>query len=78
MTKLISDNRTNEDEHLSIALFLYITIYKVIIGYTPYPLVYGLHPFMPTKYIMVVLGGNERDNILVKVLTSKITKLEKL
>ncbi len=27
---------------------------------------------------MIVVGGNERDNILVKVLTSKITKLEKL
>jgi hypothetical protein len=78
LTKLISDNITNEDEHLPIALFLYINIYKVVIGYTPYPLVYGLHPFMPTKYIMVVLGGNERDNILVKVLTSRIIKLKKL
>jgi hypothetical protein len=27
---------------------------------------------------MVVLGGNERDNNLVKVLTSRIIKLKKL
>jgi hypothetical protein len=40
--------------------------------------VYGLHPSMPTKYIVLVVGGNERDNILVRVLTSRITKLEKL
>jgi hypothetical protein len=39
---------------------------------------YGLHPLMPIEYIMIVVGGNERDNTLVKVLTSKITKLEKL
>jgi len=47
-------------------------------GYTPYQLVYGLHPLMPTKYKMLVVGGNERDNTSVRVLTSRITKLEKL
>ncbi len=39
---------------------------------------YGLHPLMPTKYIVSVASGNERDNTLVKVLTSKIIVLEKL
>ncbi len=33
---------------------------------------------MPTKYIVSVASGNERDNTLVKVLTSKIIVLEKL
>jgi hypothetical protein len=51
---------------------------KVATWYAPYELVYGLHPSMPTKYIVLVVGGNERDNILVRVLTSRITKLEKL
>ncbi len=46
--------------------------------YTPYQLVYGLHLLMPIKYIVRITGGNERDNILAKVLTSKITKLQKL
>ncbi len=27
---------------------------------------------------MAIVGGNERDNILVKVLINRITKLEKL
>jgi hypothetical protein len=40
--------------------------------------VYGLHPLMPTKYIMPFGGGNERDYTSMRVLTSKITKLEKL
>ncbi len=39
---------------------------------------YGLHPLMPTKYIVPVIGGNERDNTSVKVLISRITELEKL
>jgi hypothetical protein len=40
--------------------------------------VYGLHPLMPIEYIVPIVGGNERDNTLVKVLTSIISKLEKL
>jgi len=59
-------------------LFSYKIAYKVIIGYTPYQLVYGLHPLMPTKYIIPIVEGNEIDNILMKVLTKIITKLEKL
>jgi hypothetical protein len=39
---------------------------------------YGLHPLMPTKYIVPIVGGNERDNTSVKVLISRITELEKL
>jgi hypothetical protein len=36
------------------------------------------HPLMPIEYIMPIGGGNERDIISMRVLTSKITKLEKL
>jgi hypothetical protein len=40
--------------------------------------VYGLHPLMPTKYIVLVVSGNEKDSISVRVLTSRIIKLQKL
>jgi hypothetical protein len=40
--------------------------------------VYGLHPLIPTEYIVLVVGGNERDNTSMKALTDKITELEKL
>jgi len=33
---------------------------------------------MPTEYIMLIVSGNERDNTFVKVLISRITKLDKL
>ncbi len=59
-------------------LFSYRTGYKVTTRYTPYQLVYGLHPLMPRKYIMLVVGGNEKDSILVKLLINRITELEKL
>ncbi len=52
--------------------------YKITTWYTPYQLMYGLHPLMPTKYIIPIAGGNERDSILVKVLISRITQLKKL
>jgi hypothetical protein len=39
---------------------------------------YGLHPLMPTKYIVLIDGGNEKDGTLMRVLTSRITKLKRL
>jgi len=78
LTKLVNDNRIDWDEHLPIMLFSYITEYKVTTWYTPYQLMYGLHPLMPTKYIVLVASGNERDDTLMKVLISRITKLGKL
>jgi hypothetical protein len=59
LTKLINKNKIDWDEHLSTVLFSYRTTYKVATGYTPYQLVYGLHPLMPIKYIVLVAGGNK-------------------
>jgi hypothetical protein len=78
LTKLVNENRTYWDEHLSTMLSSYRIGYKVTTRYIPYQLVYGLHPLMSTKYIMLVVSGNEKDNILVRVLTNRITELEKL
>ncbi len=49
LTKLVSENRIDWDEYLSIVLFSYRTTYKITTWYTPYQLVYGLHLLMPTK-----------------------------
>jgi hypothetical protein len=78
LTKLVNENKTNWDEHLSIVLFSYKIACKVATRYPPYQLVYGLYPLMPTKYIILVVGGDEKDNTPVRVLTNKITKLKKL
>jgi hypothetical protein len=57
----------------------YKTTYKVATRYTPYQLAYGLHPLMPIEHIEHIVAGEEhRDNTLVRVLTSKVSKLEKL
>ncbi len=40
LTKLVSENKTDGDEHLSTMLFSYKIAYKITIGYTPYQLVY--------------------------------------
>jgi hypothetical protein len=78
LSKLISENRTNWDEHLLTMLFSYEIAYKVTTRYTPYQLVYGLHPLMPIEYIVPTASGNEKDSTLVRVLISRITKLGKL
>jgi hypothetical protein len=61
LTKLINENRTNWDEHLSTVLFSYTIVDKVTTRYTPYQLVYWLHPFMPIEYIVPIVDGNERE-----------------
>jgi len=33
---------------------------------------------MPTKYIVLIDGGNEKDSTLMRVLTNRITKLKRL
>ncbi len=58
-------------------LFSHRTAYKVATWYTLYQLV-GLHPLMPIQYIMRIVGGNERDNTSMRILTNIISKLEKL
>jgi hypothetical protein len=78
LTKLDNENRTKWDEHLSIVLFSYKITYKVTKCYTPYQLVYRLHPLMPIEYIVPLASGNERENTSMKVLISKIRELEKL
>jgi len=65
LTKLVNENRTNWDGHLSIMLFSYIIAYKVATRYTPYQLMDGLHPLMTTKYIVLVASGNETNNTLM-------------
>ncbi len=59
-------------------LFSYNTAYKVITWYTPYQLLYGLHPLMPIEYIIPIVSGNEKESTLMKVLLSRIPKLEKI
>jgi len=78
LTKLVSENKTDWYEHLSIVLFSYNIAYKVITWYTPYQLVYGLHPLMPIEYIVPIVSGNEKESTPMKVLLSRIPKLEKL
>jgi hypothetical protein len=39
---------------------------------------YGLHPLMPIEYIVIVVGGNGKDDTLMRVLTNIIINLKKL
>ncbi len=43
------------------------------IGYTPYKLIYGLHPLMPIEYVLLAISGDHKDATPTKVLTTKIT-----
>jgi len=63
---------------LSIVLFSYQIAYKVGISHTPFQLVYGLHPLLPTKYMLPFKPGETKDPQLVRVLISRLFKLEKL
>jgi len=78
LTKPISENKKNWDEHLFTMLFSYKIANKLATWYIPYQLVHGLHPLMSIEYIVLVVGGNETNNIPMKVFINRIIKLEKL
>jgi hypothetical protein len=63
---------------LSTILFSYKIVYKVATCYTPYQLVYGLHPLMTTTYVLLVISGDHRDVEPTKVLIAIIIELENL
>ncbi len=33
---------------------------------------------MPTEYVVLIVGGNKRNSTPMRILTNRITKLEKL
>jgi hypothetical protein len=78
LTKLVNENKTYWDEHLSIVLFSYITTYKIVRRYTLNQLMYGLHPLMFIYYIIPIASGNERKSIIMRILTRRIIELKKL
>jgi hypothetical protein len=69
---------TNQIVMNMFPLLSYRTTFKVTTSYTPYKLVYGLHPFKPTKYVMLVINGVHMDANLVRVITNRIFDMEKL
>jgi hypothetical protein len=78
LTKLVNEKRIDWDEHLYIVLFSYRITYKVITRYTPYQLVYGLHPLMLIEYVLLAISGDHKDAKPTRVLTTRIIKLDKL
>jgi hypothetical protein len=46
LTKLMNEKHNDWDKHLHIILFAYWTTFKVTTRYTPFQLIYGLHPLM--------------------------------
>jgi hypothetical protein len=79
LTKLVNEKKNDWDEHLGVVIFFYYIAYKVNIRHTPFQLVYGLYPLMPTKYLLPTFT---KEGIaihgIVKILTSKISELKKL
>ncbi len=78
IAKLVNENKVDWDEHLPTVFLSYITTYKVTTWYIPQELVYGLHPFMPIEYVLPTFTGDHKYVNHVKVLTSRIIKLENL
>jgi hypothetical protein len=48
MSKLVNAKFNDWDEPLSVVLYAYHATFNETTSHTPFQLVYGLHPFMPT------------------------------
>ena len=79
LQKLVNDNRTDWDIQLYTVLFSYRTAYKVATGHSPFELVYGLLPLMPTEYIVPTQRTTTNlDFTKHRVLVARIADLDKL
>jgi hypothetical protein len=75
LTKLVSEKRNDWDEHLGVVLFAYYTAYQISTWHTPFQLMYGLYPLMPTWYLLPILTKEDIDvNNIVTILTNMIFK----
>jgi len=61
---------------MSTVLFSYQIGYKIGTSHTPFQLVYGLHPLLPTKYLLPFKPNENKNPQLVKVLTNRLSKLK--
>ncbi len=78
ITNLNSENKVDLDEHLLTMFFSYKITYKVATWYTPYQLVYVLHPLMPTKYVLLTFSEDHKNANIVKEFINQLIGLEKL
>ena len=79
LQKLVNDNHTDWDMQLYTVLFSYQTAYKVATGHSPFELVYGLLPLMPTVYIFSTQRTTtDLDFTKHKVLAARTADLDKL
>ena len=79
LQKLVNDNHTDWDIQLYTVLFSYRTAYKVATGHSPFELVYGLLPLMPTEYIdPTQRTTTDLDFTQHKVLVARTADLDKL
>ena len=79
LQKLVNDNRTDWDIQLYTMLFSYRTAYKVATGHSPFKLVYGLLPLMPTEYIVPTQQTTtDLDFTEHRVLAARTADLDKL
>jgi hypothetical protein len=74
----MNENWNDWDEHFSTLLFSYWTTYKVGTSHTPFQLVYGLHPILPTKYQLAFRPSENVNPTHVQILTNRLLKLEYL
>lgn len=64
---------------MHIVVFSYRKAYKVTTNYIPFALVYGLHPLMPTEYVVPTRRSDRKiEYTPIHVLTAILTDLEQM
>ena len=77
LQKLVNHNRTDWDRQLPTVLFAYRTAFKIGTGHTPFQLLYGIIPLMPTEYL-VPTKSTTTDPSPSRVLAARTADLERL
>ena len=58
ITKLVNSNKTSRDDCLTLASWAYHNVYKVIIGFSPFELVFGTQPLLTYEILVSTFNQN--------------------
>jgi len=71
--------RTNWDLHVPVVVWAYRTMYKKLMGQTPFRLVYGMEDVMPMEYILPSLRIEALTGMMdQEALEERLAQLEEL
>ena len=78
LTTIVSESQTDWEQKLSYVLWAYQTAYKIMVGTTPFDLVYGINAILPMEFLLPTLRVAKELEWTGHDLSKRVEQLEQL